>query len=184
MARRDGKYMRRLGVGIFAIVMWLSPQIIAQEKAVSDDETYIAGLIGSLKPGNVLRLALEQGSRGDGLHRIWMDEMKSMGIKQAAYHFRFSWDGGAIDKMYVRKISYLHQYYHYGKAYQDPEEIEKIVKTGLARTLECEARKKATIFLNGLLRPGTPAVGTVYANLLDDERLPLLVDLPDIDYDR
>lgn len=56
------------------------------------------------------------------------------------------------------------------------------MSTGLARTFECEAKWKATIFLEGLLRPGTPAAGTVFANLLDDERLPSLVDLPDIDY--
>jgi hypothetical protein len=174
--------MKRWSVGTIALLMWLCPQIIAQDKTIADEEAYIAGVTGSLEAGNVLRIALEQGSRGDGVHREWMDEMRAVGVKQAAFQFRFSWDGESIIKIFVRKVSYLRQYYHYGKVIRDPQEIEKVIPSGLALTLECEAKKKATIFLNGVLRPGTPAVGTVYANLLDDERLPLLVDLPDIDY--
>src|SRR5689334_18228935 len=67
---------------------------------------YIAQLINSLDQSNILRMALERGKRGDGVHHPWMDEMKKLGVRQVSYIFDFRWEGGAVTKLVEKQVKY------------------------------------------------------------------------------
>lgn len=166
---------------LFGIYILLCPITFAQVSQADQDE-FIAKTIDSLGKYNVLRQALERGKRGDGIHHKWMDEMKDLNIKQAAFVFNFKWDGKSISDVDMTKVMYLNHYYKYDSLVENKDDLIRIERDGLAKKLRCEAEEKARIFLGKVLNKYQPGFGIVYINLLDDERLPLMIDLPDINY--
>lgn len=165
-----------------ALVFFICTNGSAQEQRLLGQDDYVASVIRSLNESNVLRMALERGERGDGVHSQWMDGMRSFNIKQAAYAFRFHWDGRAVSEISVKKATYGREYYEPASTIKVKTELEQIERSGLGSTLEAEAKKAAVSFLFKILRIGQRASGTVYVSLLDDERLPPMNDLPSIDY--
>jgi hypothetical protein len=150
----------------------------------SYDADFISTLIRTLDETNALRLALESGDRGDGIHYAWMDEMKSFGIKQSSYVFKFKWENGRVRTIKVKQIAYHPGYYKYDLSITNDSKLEQIKSTSLEKTLESEAISRAKRFLTNIIskNKSKSASGTVYVNLLDDERLPILVDMPEIKF--
>lgn len=171
----------RLGILILTLllVVCTNAQIIGP---AGDTDEFIAETIGSLDKSNLLRQALERGQRGDGVHHEWMDGMKAANIKQAAFVFSFQWNGISISALEPKKVLLLRHYYRYDSLVDDETVLRRIESDGLLRKLRCAAEAKARRFMEDVLAQKKPAVGTVYINLLDDKRLPLMADLPDIDY--
>ena len=165
-----------------SIVLALFISANGQEKHYDSQDDFIVKVIRSLPANNMLRVALERGEKGDGIHHSWMDEMKKYEIKQAAYVFNFEWQENKIINLIEKRVSYHPAYYQYDVTFKDERKIQEIKESDLAEILKAEAMIRARNLLEKVLKresPNESARGTVYSNLLDDERLPILVDLPE-----
>lgn len=155
----------------------------SQTAARSGDER-VRKILEGLEPDNALRLALERGDRGDGLHYVWMDRMKLHGIKQVSFSVYFNW-GKRGKKLRVVDARYLRQYYRFDTSFDDRPTIEQIRANGLEHELSDEILRRAKANLAQRLNSlrSSQSCGTLYLNLLDDEILPILDEPPDIDED-
>lgn len=152
----------------------------------------IAKLKTSLQPDSPLRLALERGERGDGVHHAWMDTMKRFGVRQASFVVGFVWDDG-IKSLKISTIRYLHNYAGYDDTeFKDQHVLRQFRDEGLETQLSDEIILRAKENVRRLILEDVPrsaggvrphqAHGTLYLNLLDDEALPILDGMPQVDW--
>jgi hypothetical protein len=169
---------------LFLIALTCAASAVGQ---TSDER--IATLLKNLEPDNTLRLSLEHGARGNGIHHAWMDAMKGYGIKQAAFVVQFTWDDG-IGKLKISRVDYLQRYYRYDTTIHDPKVLKQIRVSGLERDLRAAIIGRANETVPALMdnvaqtagvRPHR-AHGTLYLNLLDDESLPILDTMPTVEW--
>lgn len=138
-------------------------------------------VIASLEPDNTLRVALERGDRGRGAHKAWMDKMRRLGVKQAAYKIRFVWST-AYKKLEIQDSTYLRHYYRFDSKISVRSTLKRIGQGGLEKALAREILSRARQNLNQRARDlqSKSLCGLLYLNLLDDEVLPILDEPADI----
>lgn len=148
---------------------------IIKEKEVQDDK-YIAQVIESLDEINPLRLALEEGRRGDAIHYGWMDEMKKLEVKHVSYAISFEWKKYKIRSVMIKKKSYHPLYYVYNSVIKDSNVLRQIKESGLEKRLESKALSMARDEVLEIIKEdkSSQGCGTLYVDLLDDERLPVI----------
>ena len=146
----------------------------------SRDE-HVQRIISSLEPDNTLRMALERGDRGKGLHRAWMDLMKRHGVKQASYRIRFVWSP-THKKLDIQDAVYLTHYYRFDSKISHGSRLKRISQSGLEKALVREilvrARRDVSQRVQNL--GSRWLCGLLYLNLLDDEVLPILDEPADV----
>jgi hypothetical protein len=151
---------------------------ITKAKQHSGEER-VQQLLQTLEPDNTLRLFLQQGRRGDGVHYWWMDVMRTSAIKQAAFEIDFKHTIRNTD-VKIKDVTYMTTYYRYDTAITDNSMLQRIRATGLEQSLESEILTRARKFLTAQTkRWSKETCGTLYMNLLDDEVLPLLDETVD-----
>jgi hypothetical protein len=144
-------------------------------------------IINQLEPENDLRLALERGYKGDGVHREWMDKMHEYGIRQASYVMRFVWKQ-EFKQIKITNQCFLKQYYQYETIIKDRKMLRQIRDGGLEKELrdavfvrakESLPRLMLNVAQTANVHPNR-AEGTLYLNLLADGLLPILDQVPNI----
>ena len=141
----------------------------------------IRQLLNTLGKDNTLRIALERGDRGDAIYRQWMSKMRQHGVKQASFRIKFIW-GKQHKSLKLEDIKYLQEYYNFDALISDVLVLNQIRASKLEQELSDEVLSRAKADLNQRLRDLklNQICGTLYLNLLDDEILPILNDMPDI----
>ena len=155
--------------------------ILACHSTTHGQDDYVHSLIQSLDKANILRNALERGDRGDGVHYRWMDDMRKLGIKQVSFNIDFEWRDYKVVCSSMKTIDYHPTYYNYSQVIRDPDILGRIHGSEFEKSVREEGMKRARELLDKILNGKPTATGTVYINLLDDERLPVLYDIPDIE---
>ncbi|MDT7602434.1 MAG: hypothetical protein QOF61_431 [Acidobacteriota bacterium] len=154
---------------------------------LSDD--HIQEIIKSLEPDNILRRSLERGERGDGVHRAWMDKMRQHNIKQSSAILRFSWKGETT-VVKIKEVLLLQQYYRYDTQIKGGNLLRRAREDGLIQELREVILARAQAAVHELIkniaqtarRDIRRAHGTLYLNLLDDETLPVLNQMPTVEW--
>jgi hypothetical protein len=162
------------------------PQPVPGPKRISSRALEV---INQLDPWNDLRLALQRGYTGDGIHREWMDRMRQYGIRQASFVLQFAWKEG-LKQLRITNQCFLRQYYEYGTIIRDRKLLQEIRDSGLEEELREAVALRATEALSRLMLSvaQTPTVhpngarGVIYLNLLDDGSLPILDQAPNIQW--
>jgi hypothetical protein len=146
-------------------------------------------IIAQLDPGNDLRLALERGYTGDGIHRDWMDKMHRYGVRQASFVLRFDWQQG-FKHLTITNQAFFRQYYQFDSIVKDRKLLREIRDRGLEKELreavvlraaEALPRLVSSVAQTTAVRPDR-ARGVLYLNLLDDGSLPILDRAPYIQW--
>jgi len=137
---------------------------------------HIRDLIDTLPTDSFLRLELQGGARGDGIHYAWMDSMRHQAVKRvvAEVHIHFSRNGKPKEMKTVR-VLYYSDYDATSVQITDPNRLQRIRVSGLEEQLERIAVERAA---HGswvdIPRPKPhPFVGRTSVELFDDEWLPL-----------
>jgi hypothetical protein len=169
---------------IFFLVIVAHSPLAHQAQTVTLQQTSderVQRVIASLEPDNTLRVALERGDRGRGEHKGWMDKMRPLGVKQAAYKIRFVWST-AYKKLEIQNSTYLRHYYRFDSKISKRSTLKRIAQSGLEKALARAILSRARQNLNQ--RAGDLQskwlCGLLYLNLLDDEALPILDEPADI----
>jgi len=168
------------GMRVVAAVLASLLSVSAQEPkspctADRSAEERMAKVVRGLREPSVLRDAIHAGLRGDGVHRDWMDRMRSDGVRKAYFELAFAWEAGAITRMEVVSEEYLREYDGGDAEMVSAEVLKRIQGDGLATELRQFAVAKAAEGLrkDDLARGGfRKAFGTWYVSLFDDECLP------------
>ena len=132
-------------------------------------------VLKSLEPDNSLRHALEQGQRGDCVHKPWMGKMRQFGIRQASFLIEYSWKRQRVS-FKIKHTSYMKHYY----SNYDTGQIKdrKLLREIRESRLEQELRETilASVQSSVFAKRGKDQVArdVFEANLLDDEALPVL----------
>lgn len=149
-------------------------------------ERRIQEVVKNLESDNPLRLSLEEGCRGDGIHHAWMNKMKQYGGRQVSFIISFNWETG-IESLKIKDISFLRQYYRFDTEIKDRDLLRQINDAGLEQELRDAILGRAVTAvpsINNVARTvnisSRRAHGTLYLNLLDDEALPILDTMPDV----
>jgi hypothetical protein len=146
-------------------------------------------VLKNLPPDNDLRLALERGQRGNGIRYPWMDKMQQLGIKQVTYVV----DYGVKDRMgifEVKRTNFLREYYRYDSQIKDRKLLRQVRDSGLELRLHGEIIARAQEAVLRLMKNGKqsskasprPRHVTFYLSLLDDEALPILDEMPNVEW--
>jgi hypothetical protein len=147
-------------------------------KQTQTDDEFIKSVIATLEPNNMLKFALENGDRGTGVHVPLMDEMKKLGIKQVSIVMELAWTNNNLESAQFKRIRYLMKYYNYGAFITDESVLDTIRWSGLEQKVKDEACRRAKTFLRDEKRN---MMGTFYVDLVDDERLPRLTTMPELE---
>jgi hypothetical protein len=139
-----------------------------------DLQRHVDNLIQSLPPDSVLRLDLEGGSRGNGVHYAWMDEMKRAGVKRTLIEVHFVWRHGP-KQLDVKRVKYFVSYDNKNDELTDTKTLEEIRASGLEQRLKDEAIPRAARgYWIDLPKPRPkPFLGGTWVELFDDEWLPV-----------
>jgi hypothetical protein len=176
-------------------VLLISASFYSQDNCKAEDKERAKLIAQKLEEYNFLRMAIEREEFGDCVHYAWMDEMRKLGVKQVDASLDFVWND-KIEQLEITKMSFLQTYYRLDTGLKDKKLLEQIESSGLKKQFEAailERAKKDVLILieslkrnykEGLLKnePKGKISGTIYQNLLDDESLPVLVDMPTVDY--
>jgi hypothetical protein len=152
-------------------------------------ESRIVEVLKSLRSDNELRLALERGERGNGIRYAWMDKMQQLGIKQATYVV----DYGFKDRMGIiemKSAAFLREYCRYDSQIKDRKLLRQVRDSGLEDRLHNEILDRAHEKVLRHMKDenqsakASPRQGhvTFYLNLLDDEALPILDRMPQVEW--
>ena len=177
---------------VLTLFLCLVSSVAGQESlstSCQSPENRVAQTIKTLESGNSLRIPLEQGKRGDGVHRAWMDKMQRFKIKQGAFVISFTWLNG-IESQKITDVKFLHQYYRYDTQIKDQSLLGEIQVDGLERDLREVILLKALEFVPTIMKnvvqtasvKSKQARGKLHLNLLDDEVLPVLDEMPDVEW--
>lgn len=138
-------------------------------------EERVQQVLKNLEPDSALRHALEQGQRGDCLHKSWMDKMRQFGIRQASFLIEYSWKKERVS-FKIKNTSYLRHYYSNYDTDQikDRKLLREIRESGLERELREAILKSVQSSVFAKRGKAQVARDVFEANLLDDEALPVL----------
>jgi hypothetical protein len=135
-------------------------------------EEHIRQVIQTLPSGSVFRRNLEKGSRGDGIHRGWMDKMRPFSVKRALVIVDFEWNGRP-EKISPNRTLYFGKYDSECAQITDSKLLEEVRASGLEKELQefaIQKTKKAHWFY--IDKKPHAKRGTSRVELLDDEWLP------------
>lgn len=168
---------------VVCAVMQVTSQEVPRPRLI-DREAHLKEIAAQLDPINRMRIAIESGDRGDGVYYLWMDGMKGLGVKQAAFTVRFIWTK-RTRSVEIVDVKYLTRYYVMNLEIKDPDLNRQIVDSGLEAKLSAEALTRAAKMIPQYLTPSWngPVCGDLDINLLDDETLPILNVIPLIESD-
>jgi hypothetical protein len=140
-----------------------------------------ARISSDLESTNPMRIAIELGSRGDGIHHPWMDTMKRVGVKEVSVGVRFLQDG-KIPTLQIGEITYFREYKSGPSEVRDANELGHFKQLGLQRELERFVLAEAQRIIPPYLRKEgyKRAHGIFPFVLLDDECLPAIIPPPDV----
>jgi hypothetical protein len=120
-----------------------------------------------------------------------MDTMKRLGVKHASFIVGFVWDDG-VKSLKVSNITYLQDYYRYDTEFNNPKLLRQFRDEGLETLLSDEITLRAKENVRRLMLEDVPrsasgvrphqAHGTLYLNLLDDEALPIVDGMPQVEW--
>ncbi|MCA1594059.1 MAG: hypothetical protein LC754_15695 [Acidobacteria bacterium] len=152
-------------------------------------ENRVQGILKGLESDNTLRFSLERGDRGEGIYHAWMGKMRQLGIKQASFVIGFKWKGG-VEGLKIKNISLLRQYYRYDTQIKDRNLLRLVRDIGLEQELReailIRARAAVPQIMKNVSQTANVnphrAHGTLYLNLLDDEALPILDEMPHVEW--
>ncbi len=139
-------------------------------------EQHIRELINELPADSQIRRQLLQGSRGNGVHYPWMDEMQKQEIKKVIVWVAISFDRrGRPKKMNINHTEYFVQYDAGETPVSDAIRLNAIRAAGLEKQLDNLAlQRTAKGFWLDVPRPRPhPFVGGAEVEFLDDEWLPV-----------
>jgi len=178
--RLISKFALVILIGLSCFTTWTG--YAQNEKKVNEQDPHTLQVIQSLWKFNPLRLALEDGLRGDGVHYPWMDDMRKLGVKQVAYTIQFVFHRGTLRRRIIHS-SYYPEYYQLDVTVKDGRILRKIVASGLKRKLDAAVMKRARSAIRPVLKEWSKpqACGIIYLNLLDDENLPILDGITEIE---
>lgn len=176
---------------ILALILVVATYAAGQENSSAQEspEKRIARIVKTLEPYNILRRVLEQGTRGKGIHEAWMDKMQALQVKQASFTIDFTWFNG-VESLKITDVRYLRTYYRYDSAIKDQKTLDEVRSVRLEQDLRAAALSRSIdhvlAIIEGVQRSANAnpkkAHGTLYVNLLDDEILPALVEMPKVDW--
>jgi hypothetical protein len=115
--------------------------------------------------------------------------MHQYGIRQASFVLRFVWNQG-FKQLKITNQSFLRQYYQYDTIIKDRKLLQEIRDRGLEKKLreavilranESLPRLVLNVAQTTTVHPDR-AQGTLYLNLLDDGFLPILDQMPNIQW--
>jgi hypothetical protein len=109
-----------------------------------------------------------------------MDTMRRYRVKQASFVISFKWKAG-VESLKIQKVSFLRQYYRYDTQIKERHLLQQFRTVGLEREVRDEILMRAKADLAQRLENQRQARGTLYLNLLDDEALPILDEMPTIE---
>jgi len=178
-------------IKVLVLILCFVSCVAAQESssAQQSPEKRVAQILKTLESDNTLRYSLERGERGKGIHRAWMDKMQRLQIKQASFVISFTWRNG-IESLKITDIKFLRQYYRYDTQIKDQKLLREIQVNQLEKDLREAILLKAVEFVPNIMKnvaqtanvKPNQAHGTLYLNLLDDEILPVLDEMPDVEW--
>jgi hypothetical protein len=96
---------------------------------------HIRKVIESLPPDSRLRLDLEEGARGNGVHYPWMNLMQKEGVRRVLVVVSFDWDGHA-QNMKVNRLVFYNKYDTDCAQITDERVLDRIRTSGLEQQLE------------------------------------------------
>lgn len=178
---------------VLAILLSLPVIVNGQSSSVRALEPAAEGrvkeILKGLESDNTLRFPLERGIRGEGTHYAWMEKMRQLGIKQASFKVGFAWND-KVERLRIKNISMLRQYYRYDTQIKDRSFLRRVRVSGLEQELReailLRARAAVPQIMQNLSRTTNAnprrARGTLYLNLLDDEALPMLDEMPTVEW--
>ena len=148
-------------------------------------EAKVRHLLETLPAGSLLRRALEEGERGDGIRQPWMNDMQRQRVKVALARVKFDWDEVPTNPTVVW-ARYLAKYtVDYDDIRHEADRPRHVkVSAGLDSELREQVRLKAREALPEIMKDAQwrGARGTVTVLLFDDEWLPSGVHaIPDVD---
>lgn len=180
--------MSRFWVLLLFCIQCLSYQtpIFAQQPlnaAQDDPEARVQRIALQLEPFNPLRVAIENGERGDGIHFGWMNEMKSLGVKRAIVTVRFVWTKNNR-LMRIVGLVYLGAYYPTDYELTGKKFRDSLTKTNLEQGLVAEAFRQVSNSIPDLLGSSQfpQTCGEIQVDLLDDEALPVPGSIPTLEH--
>jgi hypothetical protein len=171
---------------LIAILFLSLPIIVSGQQSPPESnlnpaaESRMQEILKGLESNNSLRYALERGARGDGIHYAWMDTMRRYGVKQASFVITFKWKDG-VESLKIKKVFFLRHYYRYDTQIRERNLLQQFRTVGLEREVRDAILTRAKADLAQRLGKQRQARGTLYLNLLDDETLPILDEMPTIE---
>ncbi|MEO6394235.1 MAG: hypothetical protein ABIP75_20445 [Pyrinomonadaceae bacterium] len=173
-----------LVMAVVAIGVTIAQITVGQNRSFDrSPETRVQEIIKRLDANSDLRYLLLRGDRGNGPHMPWMDQMKDLGIQQASFKISFTVVNNKRD-FHIVSVRYLSHYYRSDKELKSRNFMRKVKLLNLDEALSSAILKRADEILLQLINSkqvkenlGPIRCGIIYANLLDDEILPI-IDLP------
>lgn len=167
-----------IAILFFSLLSTFSGQDFPPVSALSPiAESRVRELLKGLEANNTLRYSLEQGARGNGIHEAWMDTMRRYGVKQASFVINVKWKDG-VESLKIKNVSFLRHYYRYDTRIKDRKLLQQFRDVGLEQKVRDAILIRAKADLAQRMKTWRRAKGTLYLNLLDDEALPILDEMP------
>ena len=178
---------------VFAILLSLPLIVNGQSSSIRAldpaAECRVQEIVKGLESDNTLRFAVDRGDRGEGIHYAWMGRMQQLGIRQASFVVGFEWKRG-VESLKIKNISLLRQYYRYDTQIKDRNFLRRVRDSGLEQELRkailLRARAAVPQIMKNVSQTANAnprrAHGTLYLNLLDDEALPILDEMPNVEW--
>jgi hypothetical protein len=134
-------------------------------------------LIMTLPSDNILAKAISAGEVGNAIDGPWLDQMESLGIRQATAKVDFSFRPERLELKLV-KTTLLTKYYLFDSEYRTKESTAPPTMLRLEKELAIPFFVESTALLQSL-RFKENTCGTLYVSILDNVCLPVRTELPD-----
>lgn len=159
---------------VFLVVILLAVSISGQELSDENNTTceqrakQILGALTVNKSTASVRFELEQGRRGDCIHKSWMDKMKEYGVKQTSFLIITSWKKQKLIFKIKGKATYLSDY---DSGLIKKDLLKQIKLSGLDIELRNAVLEKLEKSFSGTPKNKVPYEFTI--SLYDEEALPI-----------
>lgn len=169
-----GRGMKWTMIGMLALPMLVLHGRTRQAQNLVTRQNAIRSRIASLPPDSHWRELLARGIAGDGVHYVWMDDMRKDGVRLAMFNFKFGWTlkGMKLDNWRLASERFFHDY-DGSEVIIDDTQLDRLNVDGLPRKLRDVALARA-------MRASWPeypsqenGTGYISIRLADNEWLPV-----------